>query len=849
MKKFMLFVSLVIMASMILASCGPKETVVPTEAPTTETPVETEVPTVPASTRRGGWADEVVVSVVSSDQAVTQIKADALDVYAAGLSSADLPAIKEAGLAYTTQNGLYYDMIYNPAVCEDATILNPFSSRKIREATNYLFDRNYMNQEIYNGGSLVKFFAITTEMPDYADLADTVARLENKYAYNLETGKEIIATEMTAMGATLNAEGKWEYSGKPVTLILLIRPDSDGTRKPIGDYVATQLEAVGFTVDSQYKKSSEASPIWIGSEPKTCQWNAYTSAWSSTQISRDEKDMFQQMYLPSSVQGMSVFMANVPDPEYQKLGDDLANGNFKSLEERHTMMARALELSMEDSLQVWLIDGKGYCPHKTDLVVTGDLAAGIEGAQIWPMSIRWEGQEGGTIRYATNSLFDEAWNPVQGSNWAWDQGVMRALDSRDFMADPFTGLYWPLRVEKTDVVVETGLVVGKTLDWVNLGFQDKIDVPAEAWIDWDATNQVFVTVGEKHPEGLTAKGKIVYYYPADLFTTVKWHDGSYLSLGDMVLSMIVNMDRAKPESAVYDESWQAFEEANLTTFKGWRIVSEDPFVFELYTDQIFPDAEWIAAYGNTAWPHYQYGEGAWPTVTLALMAEQDGDLAFSADKATAKTTETKTVEQTSFVGGPSLDIMAAELDKAINEVYIPYANTLGKFITRDEAIARYAAVKDFYAANKNFWIGTGPYFLAQADLNAKIVTLRQWADYPDLSSRWSSFSEPKIAAVTLDGPGQVKIGDEAVFDVMITFKDAPYPAAEVKQVKFMVYNAKGEVVTVADAAVVEDGHFQATLTKDMTSALEAGSNKLQVAVIVLPVAVPTFASIDFVTAP
>jgi len=525
----------------------------------------------------------------------------------------------------------------------------------------------------------------------------------------------------------------------------------------------------------------------------------------------------------------------------------LAAGKFDSLAERHDMMARALALSMEDSLQVWLIDGKGYCPHKTDLIVTYDLAAGIEGAQLWPYTIRWDGTEGGTIRYATNSLFDEAWNPVQGSNWAWDQGVMRALDGANQMADPFTGLYWPLRVEKADVVVKTGSVVGKTLDWVNLTFADKIPVPEDAWVDWDPVNQVFITAKEKFPEGSEAKAKVTFYYPADLFTTVKWHDGSYISMGDMVLSMILGFDRSKPESAMYDESWAAFYEAVLSTFKGWRIVSTEPLVFEAYTDQVYQDAEWIA-YGG-AWPTYQYGEGAWPTVTLGIMAEQDGDLAFSADKATAMTTETKTVEQTSFVGGPSLDILSAKLDKAINEVYIPYANTLGKYITRDEAVARYNAVKAFYAANKNFWIGTGPYYLAQADLNAKIVTLRQWAEYPDLASRWSAFSEPKIAAVTLDGPGQVKIGDEAVYDVMITFKDAPYPVSEVKQVKFMVYNAKGEVVTVSEATAVEDGHFQVTLTKDMTSALEAGSNKLQVAVIVLPVAVPTFASIDFVTAP
>jgi peptide/nickel transport system substrate-binding protein len=128
---------------------------------------------------------------------------------------------------------------------------------------NWLIDRQYLNQEIYAGGALLKWFTITTQFPDYADLADVVKALENKYAYNPEKANEVITAEMEAMGATL-VDGKWTYKDEPVTIILLIRNDSDGTRVPIGDYVANQLESIGFTTDRQYKKSSESSPIWIG---------------------------------------------------------------------------------------------------------------------------------------------------------------------------------------------------------------------------------------------------------------------------------------------------------------------------------------------------------------------------------------------------------------------------------------------------------------------------------------------------------------------------------------------------------------------------------------------------------
>ena len=67
--------------------------------------------------------------------------------------------------------------------------------------------------------------------------------------------------------------GNGSIKGKPVTLIFLIRPDGDGTRKPMGDYVANQLETVGFTVDRQYKTSSEAFPIWLGTTAADGQWH------------------------------------------------------------------------------------------------------------------------------------------------------------------------------------------------------------------------------------------------------------------------------------------------------------------------------------------------------------------------------------------------------------------------------------------------------------------------------------------------------------------------------------------------------------------------------------------------
>ncbi len=844
MRKLYVVFGLLVVASMMLSACGPTaqtETppeVVETQAPVvTEAPQPVEEPAAPATTRKGGWLDEVVFSVVSSDAAVTQLQAGAIDIYAGGLASADLPAIKDAGLSYSASNGLYYDIMYNPAgpVFNNGK-LNPFSSRKVREATNWLFDRDYLNQEIYAGGGLAKYFAIQTNGPEYADLADVARELEAKYAYNPDKANEVITAEMEAMGATL-VDGKWQFNGEPVTLIFLIRPDSDGTRQPMGDYVANQLETIGFTVDRQYKKSSEAGPIWYGTEPIEGQWHMYTAAWSSTVISRDEGNMFQQMYLPTSVQGDYVFLENKADEEFQKLGDDLANANFSTLEERRGMMERAMELSLEDSLQVWLIDGKNYTPYLNTVMVTADLAAGVEGAQIWPYTARFAGQEGGTLKWGEPDLFGEPWNPIAGSNWAFDQAAIRATSSGDIMYDPFTGLVYPLRIEKAEVTVQEGLPVGKTHDWVTLDFAAQIDVPADAWGDWDATAQTFTPVGE----GVTAKRKTVMYYPADLYETVKWHDGSAFSIGDFVMGLIMTFDRAKPESAIYDEQAVPGFESFMSAFKGIKIVSQDPLVVEYYSDLYYQDAELNMP---VLWATYTFGEAPWTVIAVANRAEANGEIAYSPDKSV-----TNEVEQTSFIGGPSLEILTKHLGEAAAESLIPYAPTLGTYITADEAATRYANLTAWYEKQGHYWVGTGPYYLDKVFLTEKTLTLTNFADFPDLADRWSVFSEPKMAEVEIDGAGQVKIGDEAVFDVYVTFEGAPYLQADIKSVKYLLYNAKGELVKVDFAEAVADGQYRVTLPADVTSALEAGSNKLEVAVVPLVVSVPAFESVEFVTTP
>jgi len=503
-------------------------------------------------------------------------------------------------------------------------------------------------------------------------------------------------------------------------------------------------------------------------------------------------------------------------------------------------MTKAMNLSMEDSARVWLVNRLSVNVHRPELRAAVDLAGGTSGSWLWPNTINIGGKPGGTVKFGAPSILSQAWNPIGGSNWIYDTMIFRATGIPATAPDPYTGLYWPYRMEKAEVTVRQGLPVVKSLDWVSLNFAPTIEVPKDAWIDWDAEKQQFITVGEKYTQTLTAKTKTVMYYDKDMLK-MKWHDGSTMSVGDFVLGMILTFDRANEKSAIYDEAAVPAFKTFQTNFRGWRIVSKDPLVVEAYSEQFYPDAELIVS-ARDVYPYYPQGIGAWHNLSLGIQAETAKELAFT----TGKATKLK-VEHMNYISGPSLKILEKYLADSLSKGTIPYAKTLGQFITADEAKARYTALDKWYKERGHFWVGTGPFYLYQVRPTEKIVTLRKYAEFPDPADRWLRFAEAQIPVVAISGPSRVTIGQAADFAVKVTFKDKPYATKDIDFVKFLVIDATGNLALTAQAKPVKDGEWTASLTADQTAKLAAGSNRLEVVVVSKLVAKPTFESMSFVT--
>ena len=856
--RLMTILGLLVVASMILSACGPAATVEPTEAPATEAPATeapateapTEAPTATPEpvTRKGAWVDEIVFSEQPENAVcIAQLQAGDLDSCPESNSSPEdfQTVAADSNLTYSTAYGLNFEILFNPIPTFADGRVNPFGVAKIREAVNLLVDRDFIIQEIFGGLGAAKYSTMVGVFPDYARYIDVNRALEAKYAYNPEKADETITAEMEALGATKNADGKWEIGGTPVTLIFIIRTEDE--RTPIGDYVASQLESVGFTVDRQYKARGEASPIWAQSDPVEGQWNLYTGGWINTAISRDDGTNFgfyDTDFGGCCGNGSTYMTADVVGQEYYDIATKLWNNDFTTLEERGELFKQALDLSAQLAYHVWIIDTQAFIAQRSELTVASDLAAGVSASALYPFTLRLGDTEGGTVRMAPQDNFIEAWNPVAGSNWVSDGMIQTATDDVASMPDPYTGLTWPQRAESLTVTAKEGLPISSSLDWVTLDFvADGNQVPADAWADWDATAQTFITVGEKFPEGVTSNVKVTWTYPADMFDTVSWHDGSPLSVADFVMGMILTFDTAKPESAIYDESGVPTLEAFLGSFKGVQIESTDPLVISSYTDAYQLDAE---TFGFSWYPGdddaYAFGTAAWHNLTPAIMAESNGEIAFSTPKST-----TLEIERTNFIDGPTLENQKTYLAQALAEGFIPYAPTLGEFITADEATARYENLNQWVTDRGHFWIGTGPFYLEQVFTTEGQAVLKRNENYPDLADKWARFSAPKVGVVDVSGDGQVTAGQEAVFDVFVTFNNEPYPADEIELVKYLVFDANGELAASGDAELVSDGQYVVTLGPDITNALEAGSSRIEVAVASKLVSIPFFSSFEFVT--
>lgn len=788
------------------------------------------------NSRRGALVDEIVFTQHNDiGQVVRLIESGQHHVFMQGITSTTLfQRLRDSKTAdYDFSFGTAADLTLNPAGPIFTTgELNPFHVPAIREALNKLINRRYIAEEIYGGLAVPRFLPLSTAFPDYAHLADVARALELRYRHDPDAAKQIIEREMRALGAHIE-QGRWLYQDRPVRLILLIR--TEDARKHIGDYVGSLLENLGFEVGYLYRTAAEASRIWLAGDPKAGRWHIYTGGWIASRIERDLSDNFSYYYTPKG-RSDPLWQAYRPSSEFNDIADRLQRRDYETWQERRVLMSRALELAMADSVRVWLVDQINVWPRAEHLRLAVDLAGGISASSLWPYTIRFDGQTGGKVVIGSPGLLTEPWNPVAGSNWIFDQTIIRALQDPPLLPDPFTGLYRPQQIQSADVKVQYGVPLIISHDWLTIHRADTIKVPGKAWIAWDRNAGRFITVAEKYPNGLLARGRIRIRYKDDYWQR-QWHDGSTVSMADLLLPWILAFERADPSSPLYDIAHVPNFESFQQHFRGWRIISIQPLIIDIYSDQIHPDAEvTVAEKTPIILP--------WHTLALCILAEHKERLAFSSHKA-----DRLQADWLSLVSGPSLAVLQRLLETAKLENFIPFASILQPVLHTDEAESRYQSLTDWFDQRGHFWVGNGPFYLHSVHPLEGSIVLRRNRNFSDPADKWLSFVQPEIPELVMTGPIIVKMGLPASFKLRVTYQGKPYPPEAIDEVVFLLFDGDGKLVLKGKAEPLFNGTWGVTLTAKQMSLLGTGANSLELVVKSNRIALPSFASHGFATLP
>lgn len=702
----------------------------------------TSGPITPPERDTGPHLDEVLItSEPNFAAAVFRLQNDDLDVFAYGLADADLfqEVQSDPDLTYVSSLGSYNELTLNPVgpVFSGSGKLNPFAVPAFREAMNWLIDRDYIVNEIMGGLGNPRVLGISTAGVDGTVRFEAeVAALETKYAHNTAKAETAINSVMASLGAT-KVDGKWMYNDEQVEIKGSIRTEDE--RKEMGDYFGDLLEDQGFVVTRNYGTSGVLGDSWRG-DPNRGVFHYYTGGWVSTVIPLDEGDNFGAFYTNLWSAMGALWQAYVSDPEFYDAAEALWNYDYAGMTERGNYFKTCLTKSMEDSVRIWLCDRASFSPMRDDVRLAHDAYGGIYGSWMWAQTAHFiddagEPIVGGTMRVGTGGILTEPWNPIAGTNWVYDMFPIRATGDMDTHPDTQTGLRWAGRLEKAEVIVLQGQPVEvENTEWCTLTFVPEIQVPLDAWADWDASSQTFETVRDRFgPSGTTAVRETKAYFPKDIFET-PLHDGSTLSIGDFIMGTILTFDRAKPESDLYDLDYVPEFEAFMDVFKGVKFITDDPnygLIVEYYSDLCQLNAELMVVPGATQFPTYSQGPGMWHTIALGIQAEEAGELAFGRGKA-----EELEIEWMSFIAGPSIAILKSKLDSAKASNYIPFEPTLGDYITDAEATERWTNLSSWYDTYKHFWVASGPFYLYKAFTTEKVIQLKRFEDYPDDIGIW-----------------------------------------------------------------------------------------------------------------
>jgi len=736
------------------------------------------------------------IQYLDENTALEEVRNGNLDMYYYRISSDRLEDSQaREGLKVFDSAGGSYSLLVNPSESEK---FNPFSSKEVRFALNYLVDRKLIVNELMGGygAPIISYYGPTD--PEYLTI---IRELESfNFKYNPTLAEKIISKSLTDRGA-VKIDNKWKIDDSEIEIRIFIRSD-DPVRKSIGEILSVELDNIGFSVKKDYGDLNKAFVVVYGSNPANLDWSLYTEGWGRSAFVKYDSIGLGQMYSP--------WFSNMPgfnDPSYwnyeNKKLDDLTQkiykGGFETAEKRSQLIQEAVTEGINESVRIFLASKiDQYVVNENVSGVINDLGAGVP-SRFTPINVKTNDNE---LVIGVKQIYQGAWNPIMGLTDTYSRHIWGIISDPITFKHPFTGETFPVRAQWE---VETSSI------------NEKIKVPIEAKM-WNPTLQEWSYVSPN----TIATSKVTFD-----FKFSNWHNGQSMDMNDILHSLYFTIEwgtQSDEKDKTFDTEFTPRAAQSIQTIIGINQIDND--TIEVYVDYEHFDkneiAEWAALWSPIPWE-----------ITTAMeKAVMDGKVSFSRSGATSKN-----VNWLSLIVPKDAEMIKEYLQEYKDNKFIP------KSLKQNENTSQYyenrydSSIK-WIEKNNHAVISNGPFYLQSYAPESRTITVKTFEDesYPFKIGKWSEFENaqfPIIKKINMNKAIQYGKNMEIIIETEKT-----------DSILYFLIDSKGKI-QASEKLNVNGDTISIEIVSDMTKNLQIGANSIKIFAISNSVLKPDFYESSF----
>jgi len=719
------------------------------------------------------------IQYLDENTALEEVRNGNLDVYYYTISPDRLETHQaREGLQVFDSTGISYSLLTNPA---ESDKFNPFSSKEIRFALNYLVDRKLIVNELMGGyGSVITSYYSPSE-PEYLTIIEQSESYNFKYNPGLTN--EIFTKVLTEKGAK-KINDKWEIDGKPIEISIFIRSD-DPVRKSIGEILSVELEKIGFIVKKDFGDLNKAFVVVYGSNPADMKWSLYTEAWGRSAFVKYDSIGLAQMYSP--------WFSNMPgfnDPSYWNYKNDkldeltqkIYSAEFDTSKQREQLIQEAVTEGVNESVRIFLASKVNqYVANEKVRGIVNDFGAGVP-SRFTPINAQSDSDE---FVIGVKQIYQGAWNPIMGLTDTYSRHIWGIISDPGTFKHPFTGETFPVRV---DWQVETA------------GPNDKLAVPQKAII-WNPTLQKWENISQ----GTLATSKVTFD-----FKFSNWHNGQKMDMNDILHSLYFTVDwgtQVDENDKTFDTEYTPRAAQMIESIIGVNQIDDD--TLEVYVDYWHFDEGEIADWGDT------WSVMPWEISVAMEKAVIDGKVSFSRSGATSKN-----INWLSLIVPNDAILIKSYLQEFKEENYIPIA--FKNDIKNSEYYQnRYDSSINWIENNNHAVISNGPFYLESYAPESRTITVKAFEDdtYPFKIGKWSEFENVQFPIIKkIDLKKVIMKGDELKIGIKTVNSDS---------ILYFLTNNEGELIE-SEKIKVNDENMIINVSVEKTEKLGMGANNIKI---------------------